>query len=66
MSFEHGLLEPELCGCFGYLLLFSVQGLTFLFQFQHGIVLEIKVSCGDTGLEFSELMEYGIGVGCLE
>lgn len=66
MSFEHGLLKPELCGCFGYLFLFSVQSLTLFLQFQHGIVLEIEVSSGDAGLEFSELMEDGIGVGCLE
>lgn len=66
MSFEYCFLQPELCGCFCYLLLLSVQGLALLFQFQHGIVLEIKISCSDTGFEFSELMEDGIGVGCLE
>jgi hypothetical protein len=66
VSFEHCLLEPELCGRFGYFLLLSVQDLTLSFQLHHGIVLEIKVSRGDTGLEFSELMEDGIGVGCLK
>jgi hypothetical protein len=46
--------------------LFGIQDLALFLEFQHGIVLEIKVSCANASLELCELVEDRVRVGCLE